>query len=36
MDKFSQQLAPPIADLFAARAKGTINPATPLTDPGDL
>jgi outer membrane receptor protein involved in Fe transport len=36
MDKFSQQAAPPIADLFAARAAGTINPATPLTDPGDL
>ena len=36
MDKFSQQLAPPIAELFAARATGKINPATPLTDPGDL
>jgi iron complex outermembrane receptor protein len=29
-------LAPPIQDLFDARAAGTINPATPLTDPGDL
>ncbi|WP_297510018.1 TonB-dependent siderophore receptor [uncultured Caulobacter sp.] len=36
MDKFSQQLSPPIADLFAARDKGTINRATPLTDPGNL
>jgi outer membrane receptor protein involved in Fe transport len=36
MDKFSQEPAPPIAALFAARAAGTINPATPLTDPGDL
>ncbi|NQE61354.1 TonB-dependent receptor domain-containing protein [Caulobacter sp. RHG1] len=36
MDKYSQQLAPPIAELFAARSAGTINPATPLTDPGDL
>ena len=36
MDKYSQQLAPPIQALFDARAAGTINPATPLTDPGDL
>jgi len=36
MDKFSQELAPPIQALFDARAAGTINPATPLTDPGDL
>lgn len=36
MDKFSQELAPPIAALFAARDAGTINRATPLTDPGDL
>jgi len=36
MDKFSQQLSPPIAELFAARAAGTINRATPLTDVGDL
>ncbi|MDB5456296.1 MAG: TonB-dependent receptor, partial [Caulobacter sp.] len=36
MDKFSQQPAPPIQALFDARAAGTINPATPLTDPGDL
>lgn len=36
MDKFSQDLAPPIQELFDARAAGTINPATPLTDPGDL
>jgi len=36
MDKFSQDLAPPIQALFDARAAGTINPATPLTDPGDL
>ena len=34
MDKFSQQLAPPVAELFAARAAGTINRATPLTDVG--
>lgn len=36
MDKYSQELAPPIAALFEARGNGTINPATPLTDPGDL
>jgi outer membrane receptor protein involved in Fe transport len=36
MDKFSQDLAPPIQELFDARGAGTINPATPLTDPGDL
>ena len=36
MDKFSQELAPPIQALFDAREAGTINPATPLTDPGDL
>jgi iron complex outermembrane receptor protein len=36
MDKYSQELAPPIEELFDAREDGTINPATPLTDPGDL
>jgi outer membrane receptor protein involved in Fe transport len=36
MDKYSQQLSPPIAELFEARASGKINRATPLTDPGDL
>lgn len=36
MDKYSQQLSPPIAALFEARASGKINRATPLTDPGDL
>jgi iron complex outermembrane receptor protein len=36
MDKYSQVPAPPIQALFDARTAGTINPATPLTDPGDL
>lgn len=36
MDKFSQDLAPPIQALFDARAAAKINPATPLTDPGNL
>lgn len=35
MDKFFQPPAPEVQALFDARAKGTIDAATPLTNPGD-